>query len=66
VGLALVRHAAAHATVPFFAIGGIDTSNVERVRAAGATRIAVVRALTEADDVERAAQALRGARVGTT
>jgi thiamine-phosphate pyrophosphorylase len=66
VGLALVRHAAAHATVPFFAIGGIDTGNVERVRAAGAGKVAVVRALTEADDVERAAQALRGAHVGTT
>jgi thiamine-phosphate pyrophosphorylase len=66
VGLALVRYAAAHATVPFFAIGGIDTGNVERVRAAGASRVAVVRALTEADDVGRAAQALRGARVGTT
>jgi thiamine-phosphate pyrophosphorylase len=66
VGLALVRHAAAHATVPFFAIGGIDTGNVEHVRAAGGARVAVVRALTDADDVERAAQALRGTPVGTT
>ena len=34
---------------------------VHAVREAGATRIAVVRALTEAPDVERAARALRTA-----
>jgi thiamine-phosphate pyrophosphorylase len=61
VGLELVRYAAANATVPFFAIGGIDESNVADVVAAGATRIAVVRAITEADDPERAARALKAA-----
>ncbi len=61
VGLELVRYAAAHATVPFFAIGGISPANVHSVRAAGATRIAVVRALTEAPDVDHAARALRTA-----
>lgn len=71
VGLELVRHAAAHATVPFFAIGGIDASNVAAVAAAGARRIAVVRALTDAPDPETAARALRaalesGAEVGAT
>jgi thiamine-phosphate pyrophosphorylase len=60
VGLDLVRYAAEHATVAFFAIGGIDASNVDAVRAAGAERIAVVRALTEAEDPESAAVALRG------
>jgi thiamine-phosphate pyrophosphorylase len=63
VGLELVRYAAAHATVPFFAIGGIDPANVGAVAEAGARRIAVVRALTEADDVESAARALRAAVV---
>lgn len=61
VGLALVRYAAAHAAVPWFAIGGIDTANATSVRAAGASRIAVVRALTLSSDPERAAQRLRGA-----
>jgi thiamine-phosphate pyrophosphorylase len=70
VGLELVRYAAAHTTVPFFAIGGIDPANVRAVAEAGAARIAVVRALTVADDVESAARALRaavvaGVRVGT-
>ncbi len=59
VGLELVRYAAGHATVPFFAIGGIDPGNLAGVRAAGAGRVAVVRALTEAADPERAARELR-------
>jgi thiamine-phosphate pyrophosphorylase len=59
VGLGLVRHAGAHATTPFFAIGGIDAGNVSMVRAAGATRVAVVRALTHIADPESAARALR-------
>jgi len=71
VGLELVRYAAAHATVPFFAIGGIDTTNVGEVAGAGATRIVVVRALTTAVDPENAARALRseitsrGVRLGS-
>jgi thiamine-phosphate pyrophosphorylase len=59
VGLGLVTYAAAHARVPFFAIGGIDASNVEAVAAAGARRVAVVRALTEAPDPAAAAAVLR-------
>jgi thiamine-phosphate pyrophosphorylase len=59
VGLEYVRHAAAHARVPWFAIGGIDETNVAEVVAAGATRIAVVRAIGDAQDPERAAAVLR-------
>jgi thiamine-phosphate pyrophosphorylase len=59
VGTDLVGYAAAHARTPFFAIGGIDATNVAAVRAAGADRIAVVRALTGADDPEAAARGLR-------
>jgi thiamine-phosphate pyrophosphorylase len=64
VGCELVRYAAARATRPFFAIGGIDTGNVAAVREAGASRIAVVRALTEAEDPERVARELTGAVAG--
>ena len=60
-GLDYVRHAAAHAPVPWFAIGGIDPGNVATVTAAGARRIVVVRAIAEAGDPEAAARALRGA-----
>jgi thiamine-phosphate pyrophosphorylase len=61
VGLELVRYAAANARAPWFAIGGIDPSNVADVVAAGARRIAVVRAIGEADDPEHAAGELRAA-----
>jgi thiamine-phosphate pyrophosphorylase len=61
VGLELVRYAAAHARIPWFAIGGINRTNVESVVAAGATRIAVVRAIVEASDPEAAARELRAA-----
>ena len=61
VGLDLVRYAAAHARQPWFAIGGIDRTNVEDVVAAGATRIAVVRAIVDAPDPEQAARELRDA-----
>lgn len=61
VGTALVRHAAGHATVPFFAIGGIDPTTIAAVVDAGATRVAVVRAISEAPDPGAAAAALRAA-----
>ena len=61
VGLELVRYAAERARVPWFAIGGIDAGNVADVVAAGATRVAVVRAIGDADDPERAARELREA-----
>ena len=59
VGIELVRHAARHAQIPFFAIGAIATENIEAVTSAGAERVAVVRALTGATDVQRAARRLR-------
>jgi thiamine-phosphate pyrophosphorylase len=59
VGLELVSYAARHSEVPFFAIGGIEATNVSAARDAGARRVAVVRALTEARDPELAARALR-------
>ena len=64
VGLGLVAHAHAHANHPFFAIGGIDAATVGAVRDAGAARIAVVRAITDAPDPQAAAAALRGAITG--
>jgi thiamine-phosphate pyrophosphorylase len=43
---------------PWFAIGGIDLGNLDEVLVAGATRVVVVRALTEAPDPAAAAAAL--------
>jgi thiamine-phosphate pyrophosphorylase len=65
VGLELVRYAAEHATLPFFAIGGIDPANAGAVHAAGARRLAVVRALTLSSDPEAAARELRASMTET-
>jgi thiamine-phosphate pyrophosphorylase len=57
-GLDLVRHAATlNVTRPWFAIGGIDLDSLDEVLAAGARRVVVVRAITEAEDPAAAAQA---------
>ncbi|WP_155845070.1 thiamine phosphate synthase [Arthrobacter sp. 135MFCol5.1] len=63
VGLDLVKYAAKAAAeapnpVPWFAIGGIDHGNVHQVAEAGARRIVVVRAITEASDPAAAAASL--------
>jgi thiamine-phosphate pyrophosphorylase len=61
-GLGLIGYAAQHAAaIPWFAIGGIDASNVGQVVAAGAERIVVVRAVRDAADPEAAARRLRSA-----
>jgi thiamine-phosphate pyrophosphorylase len=63
-GLPLLREAARLAPPgqrPWFAIGGIDAGRLEQVLAAGARRVVVVRAITEADDPRAAAAALRSA-----
>lgn len=58
-GIELLRHAAECLTLPWFAIGGIEAANLEAVIEAGARRIVVVRAITEAGDPPRAATGLR-------
>ena len=53
-----VRYAAQHATMPWFPIGGLNAENLGPTLAAGATRVAVVRALMQADDPAAVARAL--------
>ncbi|MEU2430083.1 thiamine phosphate synthase [Streptomyces sp. NPDC007861] len=58
-GLDLVRYAASLPQErPWFAIGGIDAGNLDQVLDAGARRVVVVRAITEADDPAAAAAGL--------
>jgi thiamine-phosphate pyrophosphorylase len=64
-GLGYVEYAARTVGKPWFAIGGLDATNVDEVVARGARRIVVVRAITEADDPEAAARAL-AARLDVT
>ncbi|MGW6937073.1 thiamine phosphate synthase [Lentzea sp. NPDC054927] len=56
-GLDLVR--ATRTDRPWFAIGGIDLTNLPEVLAAGATRVVVVRAITEAEDPRKAAESFK-------
>jgi thiamine-phosphate pyrophosphorylase len=64
-GTDLIAYAASHASLPWFGIGGIDMETVRTVTSAGASRVVVVRAITEATDpldaVEKLAAALRSA-----
>jgi thiamine-phosphate pyrophosphorylase len=62
VGVDYVRQVAEiHPPIPFFAIGGINSSNIEEVLRVGATRLAVVRAITEAKNPKAAAEELQKA-----
>jgi thiamine-phosphate pyrophosphorylase len=55
-GPGLLTHVARSAPArPWFAIGGISLGRLDEVLAAGATRVVVVRAITEADDPAAAA-----------
>jgi len=54
VTLEYVRWAAANATVPWFAIGGINLQTIDAVLEAGAKRICVVSAILNAPDVAKA------------
>jgi thiamine-phosphate pyrophosphorylase len=58
VGLELIRYAAQHSPVPFFAIGGLNAQNLGEAIAAGARRAVVLRAIAEAEDPETAARTL--------
>jgi thiamine-phosphate pyrophosphorylase len=55
-GTGLLEHVAGSAPDrPWFAIGGISLARLDEVLGAGATRVVVVRAITEADDPAAAA-----------
>jgi thiamine-phosphate pyrophosphorylase len=60
VGASLLQAVAAlDPAVPWFAIGGIDRSSLAEVMRAGAARVVVVRAITDAADPPAAAAELR-------
>lgn len=60
VGVDLVRDVAAKdPATPWFAIGGVDDARLDQVLDAGARRVVVVRAITQADDPRAAAAGLR-------
>lgn len=56
VGLDYVKWASENIKIPAFAIGGIDAENVDEVIQAGAKRIAVVRAIINAESPQKSAE----------
>ena len=63
IGPAGVRAVSEAVTVPVFAIGGIEGSNVAQLVAAGVRRACVIRGLAGAGDPEEAARSIRAALV---
>jgi len=59
VTLEYVRWAAANVTIPWFAIGGINSTTIEPVLEAGATRVCIVSAILNAPDVAEACAEFR-------
>lgn len=59
VTLDYVRWAAAHLTVPWFAIGGVNLETLDAVLAAGARRVCVVSAILQAPDIAGACREFR-------
>jgi thiamine-phosphate pyrophosphorylase len=67
LGPAAIRAIGPRLRIPFTVMGGITRENIDEVVAAGARRIAVVTAVTQADDMAAAVRALRAriTRMGT-
>ncbi len=59
LGIEGIRAIGRQLTVPFVAIGGIDASNAAAIMSAGASGLAVVSAISAAEDPTAAAAALR-------
>ena len=57
-GLDYVRYAVQNAPMPWYAIGGIDATNLAEVIDVGAKRVAAVRAIMQADDPTQMTQIL--------
>lgn len=60
IGISDVENVLALATRPVVFIGGITRNNIDTVLAKGAKHIAVIRAITEADDIKTETNFLKG------
>ena len=66
VGLERIRAVHEAVDIPFVGIGGVTPENAESVAAAGADGVAVISAITAADDPEAATRRLAGAVQGAS
>ncbi|HEY5599646.1 MAG TPA: thiamine phosphate synthase, partial [Candidatus Manganitrophaceae bacterium] len=58
LGIDTFRKAKRSVTIPLFAIGGINRARLKEVFDAGADGVAVISAITAAEDIQKAAQEL--------
>jgi thiamine-phosphate pyrophosphorylase len=58
LGIKALKRVMKRVTIPVVAIGGINKANIGQIRAAGCDRIAVIRAVSGAKDIRKAAAAL--------
>jgi len=58
LGIEQWKEIASQVSVPIFALGGINEDNLKEVLSAGIKRVAVVSAITEADDITAAAKTI--------
>lgn len=56
LGVGLIKEAAPQLKIPFTVMGGINRDNIDLVIKAGARRIAMITALTQADDIKTTAR----------
>lgn len=59
VGIELIKQVKGRVRIPFVCIGGINQTNIHQVIEAGATRVAVVRAIFDSDNVYQATKKLK-------
>ncbi len=59
LGPGAIKKIAPQINIPFTVMGGINSSNIDQVLLAGARRIAVVSAVTKAENIEQAVRDLR-------
>lgn len=59
LGPGMIQKIAPHLKVPFTVMGGINRANIQEVLQAGARKIAVVTAVTRAEDIGQAVQELQ-------
>lgn len=58
IGCEAIKEISPHLKIPFTVMGGINTENIEKVLAAGARHIAMITAITQADNVRETTQLL--------
>lgn len=66
VTLDYVRWASSHVGIPWFAIGGVNQTNLKEVIEAGASRVCVVSAILNAQDVSGACQEFKRLLISKT